>query len=294
MSPLDPRWWARLAPLEIRARALADSAVAGRHRGRRAGLTGEFFGHRPYALGDERRLIDWKVFARTDRWVVREARVESALRMTLVLDVSRSMAYSENSRPSKLQAAVLLLAAVATLLTERQESCGLALINDRLVDRLPVRGGADSLHRLCTVLENAVAEGPTDVAQGLTALRPHLPRRGMLLFASDFLQPPEKWVGPLRDLSARGHEIIAFQILDPAEERLEDHGNVEYVDMETGARWRGETSAVADRYADFALRRQALCARALSSAGIDHVLFHTNAALDEILARYLRQRRGRE
>jgi uncharacterized protein (DUF58 family) len=115
----------------------------------------------------------------------------------------------------------------------------------------------------------------------------------MVLLASDFLQPPDTWAGALRELTARGHEVIAFQVLDPWELSLDAHGIYDFIDLETGDRLRGEAEVLAARYAAVALKKQEDCARALSSAGVDHVVFKTDDPLDRTLAHYLRGRKDR-
>ncbi len=290
---LDPTWLARLAPLELRARVRTEGAAAGRHAGLRRGLSGEFIGQRPYAVGDEWRRIDWKAYARTDRWTVREARMESPLSSTLFLDVSRSMAFSAEGRLPKIRYAALLLSLLAAVLVRRQEGCGLGLVNDHVVKHVPSRTGAEALARLMSVLEGASAAGATDIGRALDEARPALARRGVVVVASDFLQPLEGWLPSFRRLSAAGHDVIAFQVLDPVELSLAISGSRRFEDLETGGGMTADPEIVGARYRALMAERQRRLTRSLTGMGVEPALFETDEPIDVALALFLRRRMER-
>jgi uncharacterized protein (DUF58 family) len=289
MSLLDPLFLAKLPTMELRARRVVEGAAAGRHRSPRRGHSLEFAGHRPYAPSDEWRHIDWKVFARTDRWVVRERQEESNLRCTLLLDVSRSMAFGSQGRPAKLRCAAILAAALAYLLIHRRESVGLGFFGAGLSEFVPARGGAAHLARLLDLLENARAGGSTDLRRSLEEAGSRLPRRGMVVVLSDFLSAAESVLPAARALLARKHEVAALQILDPWERALPD-GNFLFQDMETGESLRADAGEVREDYGRAMADRLESLRHAFDSAGAAYHLFDTSAPLDRELALFLQRR----
>lgn len=290
---LDPRWWARLAPLSLRARARVDGAFAGRHRGRASGVSGDFVGHRAYTPSDDWRHVDWSVYARTDRWTVRETQADAPLRAALLLDTSGSMAFGAEGRLPKINHAAQLLSAVVHVVLRQGDACALGLLGDGLSCFLPARSGAAARPRLLSLLESPPAVGPSDLGRALREASPRLPRRGLTILASDFFPPIDGWMPVLREWAARGREIIAFQILDPVELSLGGRGRFDFQDLETDARLSVDMEAVAGRYGRLAADRQRQLAAAFAALGVDFRTFLTDRPLDAALANYLRQRDAR-
>ena len=290
---LDSRWWARLAPLALRARARVDGAFAGRHRGRSSGVSGDFVGHRAYTPSDDWRHVDWTVYARTDRWTVRETQADAPLRATLLLDASGSMAFAAEGRRPKIDHAAELLSAIAHVVLRQGDACALGLLGEGLRSFLPPRSGAAARPRLLSLLESPTAAGPADLGRALREVAPRLPRRGLVLLASDFFPALEGWMPVLREWAARGREIIAFQILDPAELSLAGRGVLEFQDLETDHRLAVDVDGVARRFARLAADRQRRLSEAFAALGADFQTFRTDRPLDAALVHFLRQRDAR-
>jgi uncharacterized protein (DUF58 family) len=291
---LDPLLIARLAGMELRARYVVEGAWAGRHRSRLVGHSLEYSGHRPYSPGDERRHIDWNVFAKTDRWTVRERQAETDLRAVLLLDVSRSMSFASPGRLPKRRYAAILLAALCYLLIRRRESVGLGFFDDGLRDFTPVRGGAAHLAHLLDRLEGEPEGGRTDLARALSEAGQRLPRRSLVLVASDFLQEPEAVGSALKVLSARKHEVMTLQVLDPAERDLgAGAGDSLFEDLETGETLRTDAGGFRREYRRRMDDRLARLDHVLSSLGADAHRLDTATPLDEGLTRLLERRESR-
>jgi len=284
---------AKLATMELRARYVVEGALAGRHRSVRQGHSLEFTGHRSYTPSDEWRHIDWRVFAKTDRWVVREQQEETNLRAVVLMDVSRSMLFAGPRRLPKIQYAALLSAALAYLLVHRRESVGLGFFNRGLMSFVPPRGGAEHLSRLFGLLEAVSGDGGTDLGASLEEAGQRLPRRCLVVLVSDFLEPPESVLSAVRTLVTRKHEVVALQVLDPAERDLPFEGDFVFEDLETGAVLRANADELRGHYRRKMEERLQLTARAFHSAAVDAHLFWTDAPLESGLSLFLQKRLAR-
>src|SRR5688572_25832923 len=136
----DPATLASLGRIEIIARWIVDGFMSGLHRSPRKGFSVEFAEHRPYQPGDDLRYVDWKIAARADRWVVKQFEEETNLRASIVLDVSRSMAWTGSDvRLTKLAYSERLAAAIALLLIRQRDAVGLVRFDDRIRTVIPPR-----------------------------------------------------------------------------------------------------------------------------------------------------------
>jgi uncharacterized protein (DUF58 family) len=290
---LDPFLLAELSSMELRARYVVEGALTGRHKSRLQSHAVEFVGHRAYTPSDDWRRIDWRVFARTDRWVVREQEAETNLRAVLLLDVSKSMSFGKNPFP-KIRYASILAASLSYLLVHQGESVGLGFFNAGLKNFIPARGGAAHLSYLSDVLDKIEPEGETDLAASLEQVGQRLPRRSLVLVLSDFLLEPEKILAAAKTLVSRRHEVALLQVLDRDEIDFNIDGEFILRDMESGSDLRVSAAEIRDDYRRLMRERLDQTRRALASQGIDYALFDTSVPLDAALSRFLQARRARE
>lgn len=215
---IDPSALAELGRLEVVARWIADGFMAGLHRSPRKGFSVEFAEFRPYQPGDDPRYIDWKIAARADRWVVRQYEEETNLRATMVLDVSRSMAWSGSpARLTKLAYAERLVAALALLLLRQRDAVGLVRFDDRVRSAVPPRAAHGHWRRLVGALEDEGSGLASAAGEGLRQAARLVRRRGLVVLVSDLLLEREDIEEPLRALRAAGHDVTVLHVLDPAE-----------------------------------------------------------------------------
>jgi uncharacterized protein (DUF58 family) len=280
---LDPITTAQLAPLEFRASGIADGYMVGRHQSGRIGRALEFAGHRPYAPGDDRRRVDWRVAARHDRWVVREEREETDVPAALALDVSGSMAFGEGGRDTKARFGARLLAGLAYILIRRRESVSLDLFADRLIDPLPSSGSPEQLQRILHRLDERIPAHDTDLAGCLNAIGDRRTRRGALIVVSDFIAELDTLGPPLRRLRRRFGDVRLIQVLDPVELDVGDGGSWIWRDLESGAELKAESAALRDGYRQVMKERLA----SLKSLALGSGVRYTLATTDEPPARVL-------
>ena len=224
-----------LGGLEVRSRWLVDGFLTGLHRSPRKGFSVEFAEHRPYQPGDDLRYIDWKIAARTDRWVVKQFEEETNLRAMVLLDVSRSMQWkSAAATLTKQSYAEQLAAALALLLLKQRDAVGLIRFDDEVRTIVPPRARPAHFQRIVAAMHEASAgrESRLDLALQQAA---HLVRRpGLVLVITDLLVTPESVTPGLRALRAQGHDILVMHVMDPGERELDAATDARFVDSETG------------------------------------------------------------
>jgi uncharacterized protein (DUF58 family) len=239
----DPASLAALGRIEIVARWIVDGFMSGLHRSPRKGFSVEFAEYRPYQPGDDLRYVDWKIAARSDRWVVRQYEEETNLRASIVLDVSKSMAWSGVSmggardpgadRLTKLAYAEQLTAALVLLLLRQRDAVGLVRFDDRIRTAIPPRARNGQWRRIVASLDDPGSGRASSAPEALRQAARLLSRRGMVVLISDLLMDVPDVEQAMRGLRAAGHDVTVMHIMDPAERELPSSGEALFVDPES-------------------------------------------------------------
>jgi uncharacterized protein (DUF58 family) len=244
---IQPEALMRIRNMELRAQGVVEGFRHGMHRSPYHGFSVEFTEYRQYVAGDDPRNLDWRVYGRSDRYYIRKFEDETNLRCHLLLDCSRSMSYGTLGY-SKADYAATLAATLAYFLQIQGDATGLMTFDQEIRDYLPARHRPGHLRQLMLALERAPEGTPTDLVSPLKRVMEILKKRGLLVVISDFLAPIEGLQAGLRTLQASGHEVIAFQILDPGERTLPwtEPGLIE--DLESGRTLRIEPATIQAMY----------------------------------------------
>lgn len=299
---LDPRVLARIDNLELLARTVVDGFLNGLHRAPYLGLSMDFAEHRPYVPGDDTRHLDWRLYARTDRHYVKQYEAETNANVVALVDVSPSMDYrSDPEGVTKLDYARFLTACLLHFSRGQRDRVGLATFDDGIDEWIPA--SAKNLDLALHVLHRADAQGPGGVARSTGGvLRPalltaaeRLSRRGIVVVVSDFYEPVDEVTAALRLLLGRGHDLVVFHVLDPAEVDFPFADTANFLDLETGEEMPVLPGRVADRYRTLVAEHLEALREACSGDRIDYVRLDTSEPLDHALFRYLkiRERRAR-
>jgi len=289
---IDPKILDRLAGLELVARKVVEGFMAGTHASPQRGSSVEFAQHRPYAPGDELRRLDWKVFARSDRLVVKEYVEETNLSLNLLVDASESMGFTSLAW-SKLDYARWGAAALAHLVLAQRDTAGLVVFDEAMRAKVPPGNGAPQEVAILKTLEQARPQGPTNVGRVIQLLAPRLRRRGITAIFSDFFDEPQAIVEGVRRLVHGGHEPILFQVLDPAELSFKIEGLVKFVGLEGAGDLKIDPRAIREAYLEELTRHNKELARQARSLSVDFVAVATDAPLDAVLSAYLSRRASR-
>ena len=239
-----------LRHVRLRPRGAAEGTFAGPHRSHYRGTAVEFADYREYADGDDIRLVDWKVFARTDRHYVRLYDAERNLLSYLVVDKSASMGFAGAVRrtPSKLEYAARLAAALGYLVIREGDEVGLSLGDEALHGHLPAGASWPHLHQVLDSLGQARAEGRTDLGVCLEQVFARSKRRGVLAVLSDFLDArPGFWKSV--DLFRRSRfDVMLFHIVHPEELDLPAVASARFLETEGPGHFNAEPDAVRALY----------------------------------------------
>ncbi len=299
---LDPAALARIANLSLVARTVVQGFISGLHRSTAFGRSVDFAEHRPYLPGDDIRRLDWRLFARSDRFHVKEFEADTNANFVAAVDISRSMDFGSRGI-RKLDYARLLAGCLAAFSRGQRDRVGLATFDTDIREFVP-----PSAKQLDTVLQHLAgaqppaAPGPAGdgLAAPLARLGAALDRRGLVAVISDFYEPPEQVLDAFGSLRAAGHDIMAFQVLDPAERDLgldgtrgfEESGS-RFRDLETGALLDLSPARIRDAYRNAMDEHLGALAAGFGRLGVDYIPIDTAAPLDFALFRYLSERERR-
>jgi uncharacterized protein (DUF58 family) len=291
---VDPQTLMRIKSLQMRARVAVEGFFKGIHRSPYHGFSVEFSEYRQYTPGDDPRYLDWRLYARSDRYYVKRFEDETNLRCYLVVDTSRSMGYRSGSY-SKTEYARTAAATIAYFLSLQRDAVGLLTFEDQVVEYLPPRHRPGHLRRLMAALERQPAGRATDLAVPLEQIAATVRKRGLVILLSDLLAPAEPLRARLGYLRSRGHDVIVLRVLDPREVHFSFEAPAMFHDVESGQELYIDPSEAKEAY----LRRFAAHAgeieRFCVDLGIEFETIATDRPLELVLFDLLkaRMRRGR-
>jgi uncharacterized protein (DUF58 family) len=271
LRPEDIR---KLGTFEFAPKALVEGYFAGRHRSRERGSSIEFRDYRQFVDGDDRALVDWRCYARTDRYYVRTYEQETTMECTLFLDSSASMGFG--GAVTKLEYASFFTAALAYLVVRGKDRVSLHVFDREIREFHPPGSTTKHLNNLLAALERNRPGNQTSLATALHRAYPLLRRKGTLIVVSDFFDDPAAIFQALNPYLHRGFKVHLFHILDPAELELADKGLVSFQDLETGERLVAHTDNLRDLYRD-AINAHILNLRSLARRrGVNYVPARTD------------------
>jgi len=286
---LDPAVVARLATLELRARTVVEGLLTGLHRSPYKGFSVEFAEYRQYMPGDALSTIDWKVYARSDRYYVKKFEEETNLDCHIMLDTSGSMGYGSRGL-TKFDYAQCLAASLAYLMNRQRDAVGLTAFDDGIVGMLPASARPGHLRALLVTLERLKLGQKTNVAKPMRQLASGISKRGMVVLISDLLDEPERVIRELKHFQFRGTDVVVFHVLDPHELEFPFERATRFEDMESDAEVMAVPAMVRQHYVEEMRALIDRYRRDLGGAGIDYRLLTTADPLEIGLMQYLSTR----
>jgi len=289
---ISPKALMAIKNLELRARIVVEGFWHGIHRSPYHGFSVEFTEYRQYSPGDDLRYLDWRLYARSDRYYIKKFEDETNLRCHLLVDNSRSMGYG--SLPyTKAQYANTLAGTLAYFLYLQGDAVGLLSFDEGLRDYLPARNRTGHLRHLMLALEKPSGGAATDLIAPLKRIVEIVAKRGMMVYISDLLAPLDALEKNLLSLMACGHEVVLFQILDPAELTF-DFGKASlFHDLESGRDLYVEPAAIRKEYLKKLEAHNAQAKRICEKLGVAYRRFATDRPLELALFDFLRARMDR-
>jgi uncharacterized protein (DUF58 family) len=288
-SFIDPPTLMRIKSLQLRAKAVVEGFFSGLHRSPYHGFSVEFSEYRQYSPGDDPRYLDWRLYARTDRYYIKRFEDETNLRCYLLVDLSRSMGYG-SLEYTKIDYARTAAATLAYFLSTQRDAVGLLTFDEQIGDYVPARYRPGHLHRLMMCLERAVAGAGTNLVAPLEQIASTVRKRGMVVLISDLLAPPEALSNNLRYLRSQGHDVIVLRVLDPAELEFRFDNAAMFLDLESGRDLYIDPALAREQYLrNFREHNDALT-RICQELGIEYFQTSTTRPLELALFDFLRAR----
>ncbi len=287
---IDPEVLTRLSSVELVAKTVVSGFISGLHHAPYLGLSTDFAEHRAYNPGDDVRRIDWRVYGRTDRLFVREFQAETNANLTLVLDVSKSMGF-QSGGISKLDYGRFLAASLGYLSLQQRDRVGLITFDEDLVSLVPP--SVKHFDRVLHELDTATPARAGGFEKPLATIARTLGRRGIVALISDLYVEPKVLLDSLTELRYRGHDVLVFHILDPAEVALPEAETRQFEDMESGARLSVVHAQMRESYDNAIHAHMETLHRQLGEQRMDYRFFDTSTPLDHALFEYLSERQHR-
>ena len=281
----------RIARLELRARHIVEGFLSGSHRSPYFGQSVEFLQHRQYAPGDDLRHVDWKVWAKQDRYYVKQFEADTNMRCTLLVDVSGSMRYGSGPL-DKYDYGCTIAATLAYLLLRQQDAVGCITFDDSIRVRVPALTKRTHLSSIVAALAADDPRDKTDLSAILRQVAEQLPRRGMIVLISDLLVDRSGLIKGLKLLRQRGHDVMVFHVMDDDELNFPFSGPTRFEGLESADHLNCNPRALRAGYLEALERFLDDVRRNCARNACDYDLLPTSQPLDAALAAYLSNRLG--
>jgi uncharacterized protein (DUF58 family) len=277
---------ARMSKLQFHARQVVEGVITGRHKSSHRGFSVEFTEHRDYAPGDELRHLDWRAYARSDRYYIKLYAQETNLRATLILDNSASMKFA-----GKFEYARHLCACLAYLMASQQDLAGLVAVDEKVQVEMAPGSTPAQLDRLFRALENLQPGEGTDLSRQIHGLAERLPRRGLVIILSDlWLADTAEFSRALQHLRYRRHQAVVLHLLDKAELDLPFGKRVSLLDLETQERVQIDPAEIRESYRKQVGEHLTKLRKACSDCEVEYHAMYVDQAYDKALTQWINRR----
>jgi uncharacterized protein (DUF58 family) len=286
---LDHDLLVRLGAIPVEARLPMLGNVAGKHRSPHRGSSVEFAEYRKYVPGDDTRRLDWKAYARSDRYYIKEFEADTNLRAYFVVDNSGSMAFAEKGM-AKIEYASRIAANLAYLLVNQGDAAGLSVCRDTLHIEIPPRRRPAHLQLINHTLQDLKPQGETGLVEALHHIAEKIGQRAVVVILSDLFCDTPALEDALQHLRYRKHDICMFHLMDPQEIAFQFDKPHRFVDMEDNTVLIVEPNLIADEYQvalrEFLTNVKAAC----HNVHADYQLVTTDSPLEPLLRDFLLNR----
>lgn len=287
---LDPVFVTKLNSLELISKKVVEGFMVGLHKSPYHGFSVEYSEHRPYQKGDAIKDIDWKVYARSDKYFIKQYEEETNLICHIVLDISKSMDYKNDSDITKLEYGKILAASLTHLMLNQQDATGLVLFSDKIKNYLTPKSTRTYRNVILKTLSEIVPEGETNTAASLNMVAEKIKKRGLVIVISDLLDSVESVISAIKHLHFKNNEVLVFQILDPSEVNLSFDSDSVFIDKESGEELRTQPLQIRKAYQTALKEFLTKIRKDSRNAGVEYNMIETTTSLDKALIEYFKKR----
>ncbi len=279
----------RIKDLQLRARAVVEGTMSGLHRSPYHGFSVEFTEYRQYSPGDDLRYLDWRLYARSDRFYIKRFEDETNLRCHLLVDLSQSMLYGSGSY-TKAEYARTMAATFGYFLSLQRDAVGVMTFDDGVIEYLPPRFRPGHLHRMMVALEGEGEGKATNLREPLEQVAQVVSKRGLIVLVSDLLAPLDALEESLGYLCTRGHDVILFRVLDPTEVTFPFEDATLFLDMENQRQLYVDPGSVRETYLERFQQHAGRIREICGGLGIEYFEVSTERSLEMSLLELLQAR----
>jgi uncharacterized protein (DUF58 family) len=292
---LEPQQLAKISKMELVARQLMDGYVQGLHRSPHIGVALDFAQHRQYVPGDDVKRIDWRAFAKTERYYIKQYEQTTNLRAHLVLDASGSMAYrGPSDAMSKFRYGQYLAACLTYLVLHQQDTASLITFDKKIRDFLPSSSAPSHLMRILQTLDATQPREESGIAPILHEVAERINRRGLVIVISDLFDDAQPLIEALHHLRHKRHEVILLQVMSNDELEFPFRKWSLFESLErSDDKLRLDPATMRAIYLENVANHLKAIREAASRTNISHLLLNTSKPFDEALTTYLVQRGAR-
>ena len=284
---LDSAVLARLSALTVNARTPMLGSVTGIHRSATRGSSVEFAEYRKYVPGDDIKHLDWRVYARTDRFYMKEFEADTNLRCVLVVDTSHSMAFAGKTGVSKLDYAKRLAATLAYLLVHQGDAVGLTCFADKAVTEIPPRRSPSHLRHIFDTIATVQAHGPSAIVEMLHEIAEKVRRRALVVVVSDFFTEVDPLLNAFQHMRFQKHDLAVFHLLDRQEIDFNFDRPIRFVDLESRFQMLTDPALIAGGYRAEVDAYLAAMGRGSREFGVDYHRVMLDDDYEKVLAAFL-------
>jgi uncharacterized protein (DUF58 family) len=295
-SLLEPHILQRISKMELMARQVMDGYVQGMHKSPHVGFALDFAQHRQYVAGDDIRRIDWRVYAKADRYYIKQYEVTTNLRCSIVLDASGSMNYKGATDPlTKFRYAQFVAAALAYIVLHQQDAAGLITFDNKVRSFIPSKSTPSQLMRILRTLDGTAAEQESGIAPILHEVAERIDRRGMVVIISDLFEDADKLIEAMHHLRHKRHEVILMQVMANDELDFPFRKWSLFENLENSSdKLRLDPALMRAAYLENLKKHQEQLKEGIAKLHVQHLLLNTSRPFDTALAAFLAQRMGRK
>jgi uncharacterized protein (DUF58 family) len=290
---LDPKVLNEIRHLEVTARNVVEGFISGMHRSPHRGFSVEFAQHREYVPGDDLRFLDWKAYAKSDKYYIKEYEEETNFRAIIVLDTSESMRYRSADHHSKIDYGRYMAACVAYLIQKQSDAAGLAMFDEKLYDFVPPANSQVTLMRMLAMMHEREPKQKTNIGEVLVDVAQRAGRRALVMIISDLFDNVKHLKKGLENLAARKHDVIVFNVMDPQEREFRFDRLTQFLGMEEYPDLLVDPRSLRKAYLEEVEKFNAEVRRVCLRTKADFVQMDTSMPLEVALQAYLHRRMGR-
>jgi len=288
---LNPSTISKLKSFELKARLVVEGFMVGLHKSLYHGFSVEFTEHRSYMQGDSLRDIDWKVYGKTEKFFIKQYEEETNLKSYILLDTSKSMAFSSEGNITKSEYACTLAASLSYLMTKQQDAVGLTLYSDEIKKYLPPKSSRPYLQEILKALAEINPSSKTNTAACLNLIAEKIKRRGLVIIISDFFDDVRSILTALKHFRYQKNEVIVFQILDPIEKNFAFGNDAIFKDMESEEEMTTQPYQIRKAYIEAMEQFISKIKNECLNSNIEYNLIETSQPFDKALYSYFQKRK---